>query len=49
MHINIIRKDGSIRDVYDEEIEILLKKIKDILINKNNEEIKKFVVLVEVE
>ena len=49
LHINIIRKDGSIRDVHDEEIEHLLKKIKDILVNKNKEKIKKFVVLVEVE
>jgi Fe2+ or Zn2+ uptake regulation protein len=49
LHINLITKDGTIQDIYNTEIEQYLEKIKEILSNKNNKIIKKFVVLVEVE
>lgn len=49
LHINLIRKDGSIEDLHDEDIEAHLEKIREILVKKNNEEIKKFVILVEVD
>ena len=49
LHINIVKKDGSIQDIMDKEIEEHLEQIKDIINKKNNGKIAKFFVMVELE